>query len=251
MDPVGPSGIPSLDYEVGSLLDQLEKLGADDQVLVQLEWAYFPLLEHGGREAKALYRALGSDPDFFVRLVSLVYRGENERRRELDEDAAAQARNAWSILEAWRHQIPGAGEDGTIDREHLHRWVKEARLLLTEQERADIGDEQIGQILAGSPVGRDGAWPAEAVRELIEEIGSRSLETGIHIGKRNRRGATVRGVYVGGKQEHEMAARFKKWAAITTSEWQRTTRVLRGLAESYEREARERDAEAEARANRD
>ena len=123
--------------------------------------------------------------------------------------------------------------------------------MLAERDRADIGDEQIGQVLSGSPPGTDGAWPAEPVRELIEDIGSRELETGLHIGMTNSRGVTSRGIYDGGQQERELAARYRDWAKITASQWPRTSRVLRGLADDYERDARRMDLEAEALANRD
>jgi excisionase family DNA binding protein len=249
-DPSDTTRPVALDYEVGVLLDRLERLDVDEERLAGLEWAYFRLLEHSDRSAPALYRALGKDPTSFVDLVSHVYRGKNERRRQLDESEAALARNAWSVLHSWRSQIPGGRDDGTVDGEYLHRWVREARLLLAERDREDIGDQQIGQVLSASPVGSDGAWPAEPVRELIEAIGSSELETGIHIGKRNSRGVTVRAAYAGGKQEREFAGRFREWAAATTG-WPRTSRLLRRLAESYEHEARRIDAEAEARADRD
>jgi hypothetical protein len=61
----------------------------------------------------------------------------------------------------------------------------------------------------------------------------------------------MRGVYDGGRQEHEVAVGFQRWATITGARWPRTTHLLRGLADSYERDARELDSEAEARANRD
>jgi len=133
------------------------------------------------------------------------------------------------------------GDD--VDAEH--------RLELTERDRTDIGDELIGQLLSGSPVGGDGAWPAEAVRDIIEDVGSRELERGVRLGKRNSRGVTSRGVYDGGDQERALAKGFLEWAAITGARWPRTTRLLRELADSYEREARRMDLEAEARASED
>ncbi len=237
-------------YSVGEVLNKLDSLGAPDQEIGQLEWAFFPLLEHSPHYPRALYAALKQDPAFFVDLVSMVYRGKNEQPRELDAAAAAQARNAWSVLHSWR-DIPGSQDDGSIDREHLHRWVRQARLMLEERDRADIGDEVIGEILSGSPTGVDEAWPAETVRELIEDIGSRQLDTGLHIGKVNSRGVTTRGVYDGGVQERAIADGYRKWAKITKADWPRTTRLLEGLAESYERDAQRLDAEAEALGNRD
>ena len=237
-------------YSIGEVTDKLAALGAEDQEIAHLEWAFFPLLEHSSYPPKALYAALKRDPQFFVDLVALVYRGKDDQPRELDAAAAAQASNAWSVLHAWR-DIPGSSDDGSIDRDHLHRWVRQVRLLLDERDRADIGDEVIGEVLSGSPTGQDGAWPAEPVRELLEDIVSRELETGLHIGKVNSRGVTSRGALDGGEQERAIAKGYQAWAEITGSQWPRTTRLLRGLSESYEHDARRLDAEADARGNRD
>ena len=43
--------------------------------------------------------------------------------------------------------------------------------------------------------------PAEAVRTIVEAVGSASLEAGIHMGVVNLRGVTWRGAYEGGKPE--------------------------------------------------
>src|SRR5207248_237228 len=101
--------------------------------------------------------------------------------RTLDEHEEALAHHAWWVLAHW-HQLPGVREDGTVDGEHLGRWVGDARLALAESGREDIGDEQIGQVLAASPPGTDGIWPAEPVRGVIEAIGSTTIEGGIHVG---------------------------------------------------------------------
>ena len=240
----------TFDYSVGVLISQLSDLGATDQEIAQLEWAYFPMLENTQHAPKHLFAALKETPEFFVELVSLVYRGKHESPRELDASAAAHASNAWSVLRAWR-DIPGLQDDGAVDRDLLHQWIKTARLLLDECDRVDIGDEQIGQLLSGSPPGEDGAWPTESVRDLIEDIGSRELEVGLHIGQLNRRGVTMRGAFDGGDQERVIADGYRRWAAITAGKWIRTTKLLRGLADSYDEAARRLDAEAETRSDHD
>jgi len=236
----------TLGYEIGALLDFLEASDFDRAGLVALEFAYFPAIEHD-RAPRALYAALGGDPELFVDLVSRVYRGKNERKRQLDAHETELARNAWSVLRSWR-ELPGASE-GNLNGDRLRTWVRDTRLKLAERDRTDIGDEQIGQLLSGSPPGKDGAWPAEPVRDLIEEIGSRDLESGLHVGVINGRGVTSRGVYDGGRQERDLAAKYRAWADATVS-WHRTSRFLRTLADDYDRQARREDADAERDADR-
>lgn len=232
----------SLGYQLGVLLDYLESRGTDPQVLARLEFTLFPVFEYQ-REPRALYSALAHDPELFVDLLSLVYRGKSEPRHTADARSAATARHAWHVLRHWR-SVPGLCDDGTIDGKKLTEWVETARLLLRDRDRADVGDEQIGELLSGSPNGSDGAWPSEAVRDLVERLGSREIENGLHIGKANQRGMTSRGIYEGGQSERELAAQFRDWSSVVAGHWPRTSRLLRELAESYEREARRQDARA-------
>jgi len=110
---------------------------------------------------------------------------------------------------------------------------------------ADIGDEQIGQVLSNAPPGQDGVWPAEPVREIVETLGSEAIEAGLFTGAFNNRGVTARGVFDGGKQERALAKRYRDGAKATAHQWRRTSRLLRRLADSYERHARHEDARAQ------
>ncbi|MFP3881582.1 MAG: helix-turn-helix domain-containing protein [Actinomycetota bacterium] len=229
-------------YELGLLLDYLVERGGDLTTIARYEFVFFRILEHH-REPKALFATLCDDAASFVNLVSRVYRGKNEPQRELSEQEQGLARQAWRVLQEWRH-LPGQHDDGKVDSDHLQAWVRNARLAFSETDRADIGDEQIGHVLAASPTGADDIWPAEPVRELIETIGSPSMEAGFHIGVVNRRGVTSRGVFDGGQKERELADRYRRWAKATASQWPRTSRVLRRLADDYERQAEDEDARA-------
>jgi hypothetical protein len=237
----------TLGYELGLVLDYLEARGVEQSALARYEFAFFRLLEHN-RTPRALFSVLATEPGQFVDLVSRVYRGENEPERTLDQKEVALAQHAWWVLHHWQ-DIPGRQDDGTIDGEHLTGWVRTARLAFADSGRTEIGDELIGQMLAASPVDTDGAWPAEAVREIIEATGSRALESGLYTGVINNAGTTTRNVFDGGDQERAKAARYKDWSKQIAPGWPRTGRLLRKLAESYERDARRHDDEAEVRSD--
>lgn len=230
----------SLGYELGLLLDYLERQGEASSLLAQYEFLFFRLLDHH-RNPRALFAQLAQEPSQFVALVERVYRGKQQPRRQLNEQEEALAQHAWWVLAHWTSGFPGEADDSRLDGEQLRRWVRDARDAFAESDRADIGDEQIGQVLARGPVGTDGIWPAEAVRELLEEIGSQSIETGIHVGVYHQRGVTSRGVYDGGQQERDVAAKYREWERQTAGRWRRTNRLLRELAESFERDAQRED----------
>jgi excisionase family DNA binding protein len=241
-DPQDDPSVTLTGHEIGALLDYLQHAGCSQKTLAELEWAYFPA-HQDMRVPAALYEVLGAEPAFYVQLVSLVYRGKSQRPRKLDERETLLANRAWEVLDAWRTP-PGQDRTGSIDPDALSQWVRTARNLLAETDRADIGDEQIGQLLSGSLPGHDGAWPAEAVRDVIETIGSSDLDNGLHVGRMNSRGVTSRGVYEGGDQERSLSATYRRWAIDLRPAWPRTARILDRLAASYEREARMHDDDA-------
>jgi len=230
-------------YYVGNILEYMEQRAPDDADLPGFEFMFFEVV-HDHEPSGALYRALGNDPTDFVNMVSAIFRAEGEPKRTPTAQEQAFAHLSFSVLHKWR-KLPGLAEDGTIDAYHLTEWVRAARLALSDSGRASIGDEQIGQVLASSPVGSDGVWPAEAVREIIENVGNARIDTGLHIGKMNQRGVTSRGIFDGGDQERELEKEHREMAAKIATRWPRTARLLRGIADSYQHEARRNDAEAE------
>ncbi|WP_336856043.1 helix-turn-helix domain-containing protein [Sinomonas albida] len=230
-------------YYIGQLLTYLETQAPDDPELPDLEFAFFNIV-HDHRPSGALYRHLGNNPDKFVNLVKAVYRGDGEARRKLTAQEQAFGHVAWSVLREWP-VLPGLHEDGTVDGTHLGEWVRNARFALADLGRAAIGDEQIGQVLASSPVGSDGVWPHEEVREIVENIGNARIDAGLHLGRTNQRGVTSRGIFDGGNQERALEQEYRDMAAQISTRWPRTARILRGIADGYQGEARRHDAEAE------
>lgn len=234
-------------FQLAKLLGFLEERVPDDEDLPKLEFAFFPIL-HNHQPSAALYRSLNSNPDEFVHLVGAVYRSEGQKRPKLTPTQQQFGQIAWEVLRAWP-VIPGQGANAEIDSEQLNNWIKKARFELSERKLSSVGDEQIGEILSASPTGDDGVWPAEPVRDVIENLGSERLETGVHIGRINRRGTTTRGVYEGGSQEWQLAEEYKHMAESIASSSPRTARMLRGLVSSYQRDAAREDNEAESRAD--
>lgn len=236
-------------YYLGELLDYLESIGTSASVNARYEFAFFRLLDHN-REPKALNVLLASDHEVFVDLVKQTYRGTDEDRSESTETQRQLVTQAWWVLHEWRG-FPGGQQNGTVDQVVMRDWVVAARLAFSEAKRSDIGDELIGHSFAHSPSGVDGVWPAEPVRDLIEAIGSRELENGFVLGRLNSRGVTTRGPYDGGRLEREEMSRYKAWSQEVKSKWPRTSRILREIAEQYERDAHRNDVRAELDADRD
>jgi hypothetical protein len=232
-------------YHIERLLEYLEQHAAHDEELPRFEFMFFELLNNHHPTA-ALYRTLNNSPDEFVNLVEAGYRGERDAKRSLTAEEHTLARRAWGVLRAWP-TVPGTGDDGTIDAARLAEWVRSARLSLSDTGRTAVGDEVIGEVLAASPMGADGVWPVEPVREIIESVGSPQIDTGLHIGRTKRRGITWRGVFDGGGQERALEREYREMAGKIAVKWPRTARILRGIADDYRDQAHHHDTEAERR----
>ena len=236
-------------FSVEELLQRLDKasdISGDE--LARLEWTYLPMLEHSRRPPVVLHKVLATNPEFFAEVVRSVYRPSPNSGFADDTDgdenrARAIARRGYGLLQSW-HQLPGE-TGGIVDGTTLEKWVKRARALCAETGRSEIGDQQIGTILASSPADPDGIWPSKAVREVIESIPSRHIETGVMVGIHNNRGGTWRGLLDGGVQERSIASRYRGYANATALEWPRTSALLEQIARSYEEQGRQHDQRAE------
>ena len=233
--------------ETLQLLDERDDV--DRNALVMLEWNYLQLLEHSRRPAKVLLRALSEQPALFIQMLSAIFKpseesGVEDPEPQDPEQARAVATQAYRLLELW-NRIPGTGDDGAIDGEVLEAWIKEARGLAKSAGREDVADSRIGNMLSASPMGADGNWPAEPVREVIDLFRSKSMIEGFEIGRGNRRGVTTRMPRDGGELERQEAAKYRAWAKAISYEYPHTAKALDRLADRYEWEAKRHDEDAE------
>jgi hypothetical protein len=233
--------------EILKRLDEAKDVSTE--TMLELEWIYLPLLEHSQRPAKVIMKELASNPGLFVQMISTVYKpsedsGLVDKPLENEEHARNLANQAYRLLRLWS-VVPGTTAEGEIDGAKLEAWVTEARKLAHAVGRREIAEQKIGEVLSASPMGSDGIWPALPIRELIETVRSRDVETGLLIGRRNRRGITTRMPRDGGAQERALAENYREWSKATALEWPRTSAVLESLAKGYDHDAQEHDEDAE------
>ena len=233
--------ISSLSYEVGQVLDHIVELKADHVDVARLELLLYPLVGYY-REPIVLHRTLATEPHLFIRLMEVARRDKTM----LGMDRSASFRMATSVLNGWRG-CPGMTADGELDAAVMQQWVETARQGLAVADLSDIGDYEIGRILANSPENSAGEWPLPAVCALIDEVGSRNLDEGFIAGMCRGLMSSVRGVYDGGQQEHESAQRYRALSKQIRSTSRHTARLLKKAADRYEKRAVEEDDQAEAR----
>ena len=233
-------------YYIERLFTYLDSQPINADRLARLEWSYLRLLENTKRGIKVLHQQVISSPEMFLAILKMVFRAEGESSpKESDKKNEALASQAFHLLRGI-NSIPGLQKtaDGmSIDAVALHTWITESRKLAEEVGLLRVCDSRIGEILSYSPESPDGIWPCTEVRDVLEEIQSESVENGIQIGKYNQRGVVRRGK--GGKQEWDLSQKYRAYAEKVRIKWPRTAIVLEGLANTYEREAKEWDKRAE------
>ena len=235
-------------YAIGILFEKLDRSDdVSDELIARLEIPYIQMM-HEWRRRPVLYRQILRHPSVFADFISWRFkRSDGQVDDDVDEEtrrnrALAAVRIFWEL-----RGLPGLGDNGVVDGEVLGEWVREARRLCQDRSRGDIGDQQIGQILANAPVGSDGAWPCEPVRDLMDKLGSPHIGQGFTMGKFNLRGTTSRGPYEGGKQERSLSDLYRADAAKTAASWPFTAQLLRKMADGYESDAWQFDRESDWR----
>ena len=113
--------------------------------------------------------------------------------------------------------------------------------------RLRVGDLHIGKVLASCTSDLDGAWPCQAVRDLLERVESDEIEEGFESEIFASLGVTMRGVLDGGDQERDRARLYREQAERFYDRWPRTAKVLNEAANDFDRAARRQDADGERR----
>lgn len=242
------AALSNYDFETSfELLERhREAVGVDR--LARLEWGLLPALGHDP-DAPSLHQGMAENPEFFVEVVCAVYRprtdgSDPDEGADLsDEQREARARNGYRLLSSWNH-VPGLTE-GSIDSTRLDAWLEEAQRLLEQRGRLEVGLVQFGHVLTAAPPDPDGSWPPRVVRDLVQELQSEEVESGLSTEIFNRRGVTSRGLEEGGAQEDALAAKYRADADAFADEWPRISGILRRIASSYDADARRNEDSAE------
>jgi hypothetical protein len=227
----------------------LEVLSDDELVdlsqLLALEFYFLPVFGYS-HVPRAIGKAMRIDPSAFVHLLSLAFRANGEKPRELSEENQMRARIAYRALDGWR-DIPGATETGEIEADQLKAWVNQARALARRIKRLNIAENFIGKTLARFPADKSGSWPHEAICRILESSKSKACRDGFVTGVVNQRGTTARSYGSGGDLEREEANRFREYANHWRFTYPKTSQLLDEVADYYLRIGNLEDVEADMR----
>lgn len=230
-------------------LDKASEITLEEKA--RLEFAYIDVLSRPwGRDGEHgvpnLERYTEANPALFIQAIVWAYKRKDGREdppewKAADGDKQHLAERGYKLLEAIK-RMPGHDDLGELKTDRLRKWVETVRDTCSELSRLDIADLCLGKLFAEAPVGEDGIWPCEPVRQVIEEIQTESLGSGAHTGLYNARGVHFRGE--GGSQERELAEGYQRSARALQYSFPFVASIHAGMAKSYEHEAAYHDTEA-------
>lgn len=225
-------------YQITEIIKALQENAATDQdKLFQVEWAYVSFLDrHSGGSPITLENRLASDPHFFCDLIQLIYRAEGE---EPKEEPSAQHRNiatnAYRLLSTWK-VVPGARLGAEFEPDAFTKWLNAMEEIVKATGHYDVAMIQLGDVLVNAPEGPDGLWIHPVIAEAMNSRERASLRDGYSTGIYNARG--VHTLDPQAKPERALAEKFRQRAdQVENAGYQRLATTLRGVANSYDRDA--------------
>ncbi|WP_027187571.1 HigA family addiction module antitoxin [Desulfovibrio cuneatus] len=216
--------------------------------MATLEFAYVQLLN----KIPQLELYIENHPEFFAQLVSWVYKPDDRQQNSVIEELTNEqiermAERAHRTLDLYK-KIPGCNTSGDASADKLNKWIHSVRTLCKEQGRSSVGDLCLGKLLAHSSAGKDGAWPCEEIRDIMEKLHSKEIINGMFNGAYNSRGVTWRSPRDGGLQELTLAEKYRGWEKqLQITHPFVASQLLNALALTYEKQAEQEDIESATR----
>jgi len=216
-----------------------------------LEFAYLEFLSEPwsnrqGHGIPNLEKYVEANPEAFVQAVVWAYKrrdgGEDPSEYKVaPEQVQNFAKRGYKLIDGIA-RMPGHDNLGELTRDKLTTWVKTVRDACRDLDRLEVADISIGKLLSRSPLGMDGVWPCEPVRQVMEDVHSKNMMEGAHTGVYNSRGVVSRGE--GGNQERLLAEKYRAWANVLRySHPFVASELLIGLVNTYEHEGNREDTD--------
>ena len=253
MEGVASGDIAMSRYHLHEVVDFLEaSVSVGRQRLVRIEYGLLPLFVndlHGGPEKlRSLMKTIMSDPAVFVDLLCKTYKGECEDMEDESEEVSeSTALMLWNLFHSGLRTQPGGYPYDTskgVNPARFQGFIDKVLELAASRCRRKIAEHVLGQIIGRGPTGSDGLVPQEAARAVLDRPDLGEMRNGLYYGLINKRGVTTRGPYEGGRQERELVDQYRKNADALRTQYPRLAATLDQVANSYEREAAEHDADA-------
>ena len=218
-------------------LDRRPETSSDE--MAQIEFLYIGALVQFDYGTPNLARKVCNSPGTFSWAVKTAFKrtdgGEDPPEPILQDSETrhAVARSAYCLLDSL-DRIPGTRDDGSIDFDRLRSWVDRVRRACEANGRKAIGDERIGQLLSRESGTWQGDAPSDSVCRVLESIRSDEMGQGFACGLFNTPNKQLRRQHRGGRQERDIAARYRNYEAKLCFDYPFVASLFEKGAKEYE-----------------
>ena len=156
-----------------------------------LEYAYLEVLSppYGEKNPQAilhLERCIEELPELFVQAVAYAHKRKDNKEVPPGnrEDLAKRGRQ---LLEAIK-RIPGQEEASKEEQyDKLSRWVASVRESCASLNLLNVADEHLGNLFSKALPDKNGVWPCETVRDVMEDLKSEDVSVGAYAAASSRK----------------------------------------------------------------
>ena len=214
----------------------MHKKNIDDAVksyeLATVEIRFFGALKW--RDMKCFQKIVKADPGNYAELIAITRRKDNDNSEKMLTEEESTYINVMCRLYGEIKFCP-AERNGKVIESELRSWIEEFMILLEKNDQKSLFSYYIGKMLSYSPAGKDGYYPCEAVRNVLEDYADDALISGYVTEKYNSRG-----IYSpsDGRTEKSLAARYKENADYLSTIYPKTAKIYYRLCDRYKYEAK-------------
>lgn len=169
--------------------------------------------------------------NLFAEIISLTYKKDDG---SYDESIDTEKKRVFFSMERDIKFCPGE-ENGFINKDVLDRWVSEFKSCLDYQQQKSRFYDKLGKLFACSPIGSDGIFPHEAIRDKIEEIGNEELMNSFACAIIYGRG--VHNV-TGGKDEYKLGEKYAEISRKLSVRYPKTAKIFSIISRSFFNESK-------------
>jgi hypothetical protein len=193
-------------------------------MLFELEMRLYSII--GWENMKYCHYMFKRDANLFAEIISLIYQKDDGSS---DESIDPEKKRVLFSLERDIKFCPGE-ENGSINKDVLDKWVNKFKSCLEYQQQNSLFYNKLGKLFACSPIGSDGIFPHEAIRDKIEEIGNEELMNSFAFSIIYGRG--VHNV-TGGKDEYKLGEKYAEISRKLSVRYPKTAKIFSIISKSF------------------
>lgn len=224
-------------YKIQEIIKYLQKESFDEDKLFEIEWIFIKIFDEDCR-AITIEKKVASDPNVFIELLCLAYKGAREKKKELSEKENIIATNAYSVINNCK-TVPGT-LNGQFDKKEFKKWTTNVLKMAKDKDRTRVAKNVIGKILFYSPEGKN-LWIEPYIASFINDKSNLDVREGFNTNAYNTIGVIscdgTGSVYDGYSKKY-----IAKAEELENMQFNNFARSIRNLSESFRLDAeRERE----------